>query len=60
MHWIANGNEYGVLVHQKLKYYKPGSGIRQFENREIYLPAGEKFYPSLFSLRDHRNRFIIN
>jgi hypothetical protein len=29
-------------------------------NREIYLPANEKFYPSLFSLREHRNRFGFN
>jgi len=57
MHWIANGNEYGVLVHQKLKDYKPGSGIRQYENRQIYLPGNERFYPSIKSLHEHRVRF---
>ncbi len=53
-------DNYKVLVHPKLKDFKPGSGIRQYENQEIYLPASEKFYPSLFSLRGHRSRFGYN
>lgn len=57
---ISISNNYKVLVHPKLKDFKPGSGIRQFENQKIYLPANEKFYPTLFSLREHRNRFGFN
>lgn len=57
---IAISYNYKVLVHPKLKDYKPDSGIRQFENREIYLPANEKFFPSLIQLHEHRKRFGYN
>lgn len=57
---IAISDNYKVLVHPKLKDYKPDSGIRQYENRKIYLPTDEKFYPSLTSLREHRKRFRYN
>ena len=60
IHLIANVNEYGVLVHQKLKDYKPGWGNRQYENREIYLPANEKFIPSLCILPGHRKKSGYN
>jgi putative restriction endonuclease len=49
-----------VPVHPKLKDFKPGSGIRQYENREIYLPVNEKFYPSNYSLLEHRKKFGYN
>ena len=54
---ISISDNYKVLVHPKLKDFKPDSGIRQYEDQPIYLPADEKFYPSLFSLREHRIRF---
>jgi hypothetical protein len=44
-------------VHPKLKDFKPDAGVRQYENREIYLPEIEIFYPSLKSLQEHRARF---
>ncbi len=54
---ISISNNYKVLVHPKLKDYNPDSGIRQYENREIYLPGNERFYPSLKSFQEHRIRF---
>lgn len=57
---IAISDNYTVLVHPKLKDYNPGSGIRQYENQQIVLPANERFYPSLFSLSEHRKRFGFN
>lgn len=57
---IAISDNYKVLVHPKIKDFKPDSGIRQYENQPIYLPANERFYPSLFSIREHRNRFGFN
>lgn len=54
---ISISDNYKVLVHPKLKDFKPDSGIRQYENQPIYLPTDEKFYPSLFCLQEHRNRF---
>ena len=49
-----------VPVYPKLKDFKPGSGIRQYETREIYLPANEIFYSAWYSLREQRNRFGYN
>ncbi len=57
---IAISDNYKVLVHPKLKDFNPGSGIRQYENREIYLPANDKFYPSVYSLYEHRKNFGYN
>ena len=57
---IAISDNYKVLVHPKLKDFRPDSGIRQYENQSIYLPDNEKFYPSLFSLREHRHKFGYN
>jgi putative restriction endonuclease len=57
---IAISDNYEVLVHPKLKDFKPDSGIKQYENKPIYLPANATFYPSLFSLREHRKRFGFN
>lgn len=57
---IAISDDYKVLVHPKLKDYYPSSGIRQYERKEIYLPANKKFYPSLLSLSEHRKRFGYN
>lgn len=54
---IAISDNYKVLVHPKLKDFNPDSGIRQYENQPIYLPSSERFYPSLYSLQEHRNRF---
>jgi putative restriction endonuclease len=45
-----------VIVHPKLKDHKPEAGIRQYENREILLPAEERFYPSVGRLREQRRR----
>ena len=57
---IAISDNYTVLVHPKLKDFNPGSGIRQYENQPIVLPANERFYPSQFSLSEHRKRFGFN
>jgi len=57
---IAISDNYKVLVHPKLKDFKPDSGIRQYENQPIYLPTVEKFYPSLYSLHKHRKKFGYN
>jgi putative restriction endonuclease len=54
---IALSDDYRVLVHPKLKDHNPEAGIRQYENREILLPAEERFYPSVGRLREHRERF---
>ena len=54
---IAISDKYKVLVHPKLKDFNPGSGIRQYENRELILPQEGKFYPSLKSFREHRVKF---
>jgi putative restriction endonuclease len=54
---IALSDDYRVLVHPELKDHNPESCIRQFENREILLPAEEQFYPSVGRLREHRKRF---
>jgi len=58
--WISISDNYKVLVHPKLKDFNPNSGTRQYENREIHLPANEKFYPSGYSLSEHRKRFGFN
>lgn len=57
---IAISDNYKVIVHPRLKDFKPDSGIRQYENREIYLPANENFYPSLANVREHRKKFGYN
>lgn len=57
---IAISDNYQVLVHPQLKDFKPDTGIRQFEHQEIYLPADDRFYPSLLSLRVHRKKFGYN
>ncbi|HCE57450.1 MAG TPA: HNH endonuclease [Prolixibacteraceae bacterium] len=57
---IAISDNYKVLVHPKLKDFKPESGIRQYENQCIILSSDERFYPSLFSLREHRHKFGYN
>lgn len=57
---IAISDNYKVLVNPKLKDFNPESGIRQFENQKIYLPVNEKFYPSVYSLHEHRKRFGFN
>jgi putative restriction endonuclease len=57
---ISVSDNYKVLVHPKLKDYNPDSGIRQYENHEIYLPGDKKFYPSLIHLHEHRKRFGYN
>ena len=54
---ISISDNYKVLVHPKLKDYNPGSGIRQYEKQEIYLPGESRFYPSVKSLQEHRARF---
>ena len=54
---IAVSDNYEVLIHPKLKDFNPNSGIGQYENQPLSLPANEKFYPSLYSLREHRSRF---
>ena len=54
---ISISDHYKVLVHPKLKDYNPGSGVRQYENRELYLPQEARFLPSLKSLQTHRARF---
>jgi len=54
---IAISDNYKVLVHPKLKDFKPDSGIRQYENREILLPKEERFFPSLKNLYQHRVKF---
>jgi len=41
--WISISDNYKALVNLNLKAQIPNSGIRQYENREIYLPANEKF-----------------
>lgn len=57
---IAISDNYKVLVHPSLKDFNPDSGIRQYENQDIYLPQEASFYPSLNSLREHRARFRFN
>ena len=57
---IAISDNYTVLVHPKLKDYKPESGIRQYENNEIYLPNNEKYWPSTEHLSLHRIKFGFN
>ena len=54
---IAISDSYKILVHPKIKDYHPGSGIRKYENREIYLPEDKRFYPSHQSLHEHRSQF---
>ncbi|WP_167611458.1 HNH endonuclease [Maribellus sediminis] len=54
---IAISDQYRILVHPKLKDYKPEAGIRQFENKDIFLPSNTKFHPSVNHLREHRSKF---
>jgi len=54
---IAFSNDYKILVHPKLKDYHPETGVKQYEHKQLNLPAEEKFYPSLKSLYKHRSRF---
>ena len=54
---IAIDDEYRLLVHPKLNDYNPAAGIRQYENKTIFLPKEERFYPSLQRLAEHRARF---
>lgn len=54
---ISISDNYKVLIHPTLKDYNPASGIRQYENQDIYLPQESRFCPSLKSLQAHRLRF---
>jgi len=54
---IAIDDNYKILVHQKLKNYKPSAGIHQYENTTILLPESKWFYPSQQRLAEHRVKF---
>lgn len=54
---IAISDKYKVLVHPKLKDFNPEAGIRQYDNKDIYLPQEVRFHPSLNSLQQHRKSF---
>lgn len=54
---IAISDKYKILVHPKLKDFKPEAGIKQFENRDIFLPIHSEFHPSVKQLREHRSKF---
>ena len=54
---IAISDKYKILVHPQLKDFNPETGIKQFDNRELYLPTNRKFHPSEKHLREHRSKF---
>jgi len=54
---IAISDKYKILVHPQLKDFNPETGIKQFHNRELYLPTNSKFHPSEKHLREHRSKF---
>lgn len=54
---IAISDKYKILVHPQLKDFNPETGIKQFDNRELYLPTNSKFHPSEKHLREHRSKF---
>jgi len=45
------------MVQPKLKDHNPAAGIRQYEDKTIFLPKEETFYPSPHRLAQHRIRF---
>ncbi|WP_340111863.1 HNH endonuclease [Maribellus mangrovi] len=54
---IAISDKYKILVHPKLKDFNPETGIKQFENKDVFLPSNSKFHPSEKHLREHRSKF---
>ena len=54
---IAISDKYKILVHPKLRDFNPKTGIKQFENKDIFLPINSKFHPSEKHLREHRLKF---
>ncbi|QIA06468.1 HNH endonuclease [Draconibacterium halophilum] len=54
---IGISDTYRILVHPKLKDFHPEAGIKQFENRDIILPANSEFHPSVNYFREHRSKF---
>jgi len=54
---MAVSDGYTILIHNNVRDYSPGNGLIGYQNRLIYLPEYEKFYPSLSRLQEHRDRF---
>ncbi|WP_297086094.1 HNH endonuclease [uncultured Draconibacterium sp.] len=54
---IAISDKYKILVHPTMKDFNPETGIKQFNNRDIFLPTNSQFHPSGKLLREHRLKF---
>lgn len=54
---VAISDDYTILIHKNVRDYSPVNGLVQYQNKEIYLPKDEQFYPSLIRIKEHRDRF---
>lgn len=54
---LAISDDYTILIHKNVRDYSPSNGLIEYQNRSIFLPEDEKFYPSLSRLQEHRQRF---
>jgi len=54
---ISISDKYKVIVHPKLQDFSPNTGIKNYENQEIYLPNELRFHPAIKHLREHRSKF---
>lgn len=54
---IAISDKYKILIHPQLKDFNPETGIKQFDNKDLFLPSNGKFHPSTKHLREHRSKF---
>ncbi|MBI9056989.1 MAG: HNH endonuclease [Labilibaculum sp.] len=56
---LAITDDYTILIHKNVRDYSPSNGLIEFQNRPIFLPENEKFYPSISRLKEHRQKFCF-
>ncbi|MDE5418462.1 HNH endonuclease [Labilibaculum sp. DW002] len=54
---LAISDDYTILIHKNVRDYSPSNGLVDYQNRSIFLPGNESFYPSLERIKEHRKRF---
>jgi len=54
---IAISDDYTVLLHEQVKDLSANYSIKQFDNKQLFLPQNTIYHPDPQRLKDHRKRF---
>lgn len=54
---LAISDDYTILIHPNVRDYSPSKALLGLQGQGVFLPNDEDFYPSLYRLKEHRNRF---